>query len=107
MQKDCRDGRTVIDPMRKAAISVTDVTVIEAPAWLNIKPIRSGMSTSLNWIFRQQAIITNMSSTPRPINKKGKDVCIGPYLTPIREQIPQAQTKAMPTLKSPMLPSIN
>lgn len=38
-QNDCNDGRTVIDPTAKATISVTEVTVIDAPACASTSPI--------------------------------------------------------------------
>lgn len=68
------------DPTKNAIKSVTDVTVMETPACLKVAAI---CSSNLSFLsagdkFFQQETIINISSTPIPSNKNGKDVCTGP-----------------------------
>jgi hypothetical protein len=97
---------TVKDPTRNAAISVTVVTVIETPACRNVCPIFSGKDNLLfpRFKFFQQAIMTNISSTPIPSSKNGSAVCTGPYEMPNKEQIPHATAYAIAIQNKPVLP---
>lgn len=102
---------TVIDPITNATTSVKDVIAIEEPAICSIRPIRSGIvfGSFGEWCSRctlpQQAIITNISSTPKPINRNGSEVCTGPYEIPKYEHKPIAEANAIPTDANPMLPN--
>lgn len=63
---------TVVAPIKKAMISVSDVTVIEAPECLRAFPIlsfRGNFCCSSDRFFNAPTI-TNMSSTPIPNNEK-------------------------------------
>jgi len=99
--------RTVEAPMMNATTSVSEVILIAEPAWPNVSPILSvnGLFKfdSLVCISFQDALITKISSIPRPKSKNGKDVCTGPYGTPIREHIPTANINAAPTHKRPVV----
>ena len=67
---------TVEDPTIKATISVRVVTVIEAPAFdkaYAIFSLKSIVESIESLILYQYDKMTNISSTPNPINKKGND----------------------------------
>jgi len=93
--------------MMNATTSVSEVIQMAEPAWPNVSPILSA-----NGLFKfdssvcicfQDALITKISSIPRPKSKNGNDVCTGPYGIPMREHIPTASTKAIATHKIPVL----
>lgn len=93
--------------MMNATTSVSEVIQIAEPAWPKVSPILSA-----NGLFKfdssvcicfQDALITKISSIPRPKSKNGNDVCTGPYGIPMREHIPTASIKAMATHKIPVL----
>lgn len=98
---------TVEAPMMNATTSVSEVILIAEPAWPNISPI-----LSVNGLFKfdssvcicfQDALITKISSIPKPKSINGNEVCTGPYGIPIREHTPTASTNAAPTHKRPVL----
>lgn len=94
-------------PIIKAITSVREVIIIAEPACPNINAILFS-----NGLFRfnfcactsfQDAIIKKLSSTPRANNKKGKEVCTGPYEIPRREHTLIETIKAPPTHKRPTI----
>ena len=69
---------TVEAPITNATTSVSEVTEIAAPAWLKAKATLSGSGLfrffSCDDISSHDAIMTKVSSTPRPISMNGSDV---------------------------------
>lgn len=101
--------RTVEAPIVNATTLVNDVTVIDAPACCSIRAIFSGMD---RWRYfasfcRQHAIMTKISSTPKPNIRNGRHVCTGPYETPNTEHMPTVETNAIPMLSKVMLAKIS
>ena len=90
--------------MKKAAMSVTDVTVIETPACLSVLPILScrGKSFSSADKLLRDWIITYMSSTPIPRSKRGIPLCNSPKDSPVKKQKPNEAPKDMPITNMPM-----
>jgi hypothetical protein len=101
---------TVVAPIANAAISVSDVTVILAPAVLTAFPIRTGIDSlyfsvkQLGYRFFQHCIITNMSSTPIPRSRKGRTLFTFPNGRPKAEQIPHVTS---PASAAQLIPAID
>lgn len=100
---------TVEAPTPKAAISVSEVTVMDTPACFNAIPMRSGIEILLglerqsgNRLF-QHCMITNMSSTPIPKSRKGKILLTGPYTRKQAEPIPYEIATERPTQLIPAM----
>ena len=75
MQRDWRPGKDVTAPVAKAQISVTDVTVMEAPACFIVIPMF--VTTVFVFFFSagilfKHLIMTNISSMPIPRQIKGR-----------------------------------
>lgn len=68
MQKILMDGKEFEMPIKKEAMSVNDVIVIETAASDNIRPMRSGKPI-LTVVRRHAANITNVSSIPTAVRE--------------------------------------
>ena len=72
-------GELARDPMKKESPSVTEVMVMEGPAW--VSPILN-LSFALRWsgVWSIVLTMTNMSSTPRPRIRNGSTPCMSENL---------------------------
>ena len=91
-------------PSKKAMMSVSDVTVIEAPAWASALAIRSGTGMSTPSVLGGKSarpdMSTKVSSTPMPSSTKGSTETTRLFVTK-SEARPKLMPMAMPLEASP------
>mmetsp|Transcript_20929 Transcript_20929/g.55432 ORF Transcript_20929/g.55432 Transcript_20929/m.55432 type:complete len:218 (+) Transcript_20929:60-713(+) len=87
MQKAERAGRAEDTEMAKATKSVTDVTMIETPAWERAEAMRLGTG-SVGSVWSKAFMMTKESSTPMPRITKGRTPCTGVYGNPSHMERP-------------------
>lgn len=103
-QKLDRASMDEVQPRKKAAAFVNDVTVIEAPAWIIPCYIRFSIE-SLGFVWSMADEITNMSSTPIPMSMKGKRLWIPADLAPTKYANPEEDAKLNPTQRRAIPPA--